>query len=197
MKVLLLGPARPRVETFLASVGDMVHRYEDRLTANSEVLDGVDFIVSYGYRHLIKEDVIKKFPRRIINLHISFLPFNRGADPNLWSFLEDTPKGVTIHYIDKGLDTGEILAQKKVEYTVDDTLRTMYDKLTHAIEDLFCEKWGAIRSFQCQSFPQPPGGSYHRLKDKEKYLPLLTQGWDTPVRELIGQALPKVGKGEE
>eukprot|EP00392_Amoebophrya_sp_AT5.2_P019205 g19951.t1 len=63
-----------------------------------------DYCVSYGYRHIIRTPVIEgMFDRkRIINLHISYLPYNRGADPNLWSILERTPPGVTIHHIDEG-----------------------------------------------------------------------------------------------
>ena len=43
---------------------------------------------------------------------MSYLPWNRGADPNFWSILEDTPKGVTIHIMDESIDTGDILYQK-------------------------------------------------------------------------------------
>ena len=50
---------------------------------------------------------------RAINLHISYLPWNRGADPNLWSAV-GMPKGVTIHYINDGFDTGDILFQKAI-----------------------------------------------------------------------------------
>jgi len=54
-----------------------------------------DFIISYGYRHIITPDIIdamsdKVRGDRIINLHISYLPYNRGSDPNLWSWLNDT-----------------------------------------------------------------------------------------------------------
>ncbi len=52
----------------------------------------------------------------IINLHISFLPWNRGAHPNFWSFYDDTPKGVTIHLIDEGIDTGAIIYQKEITF---------------------------------------------------------------------------------
>ena len=38
-------------------------------------------------------------------MHISYLPFNRGAHPNYWSFKDNSPKGVTIHFIDNGIDT--------------------------------------------------------------------------------------------
>ena len=46
-----------------------------------------DFIVSYGYRHILSKNILDLLPNKIINLHISYLPYNRGADPNFWSFM--------------------------------------------------------------------------------------------------------------
>jgi methionyl-tRNA formyltransferase len=188
MKILLLGPERLWLKHFLESFGDQVIQYQEKLDENSPILNGVDFIISYGYRYIIKPDIVRKFKNKAINLHISYLPWNRGADPNLWSFLEDSPKGVTIHYIDRGLDTGDIIVQKEVPYHEDDTLRTTYERLTQTIEQLFMEYWPLIREGKIRGIPQPKGGSYHKLKDKEKYLHLLTDGWDTPIRNLIGKA---------
>ena len=105
----------------------------------------INFIVSFGCRHIIKKSVLEYLPDRVINLHISYLPWNRGADPNLWSFLEDTPKGVSIHYIDEGIDTGDIIIQKRVSLDEDsETLATSYNKLEMSIIDLFKEIWPNI-----------------------------------------------------
>jgi len=194
MRVLLLGPSRPELMEFLLSFGDQVVNTEEPLTSNSKYLEDIDFIISYGYRHILKKEVLGKFYRKAINLHISLLPWNRGSDPNLWSFLEDTPKGVTIHYIDYGIDTGDILAQQEVEYQPDDTLRTSYQRLSKAIEDLFRQVWPEIRAGKRKSYPQPKGGSYHRTSDRAKFEHLLTKGWDTPVAVLIGKAIEKKGE---
>ena len=59
------------------------------------------FGVSYRYRKIIRQDIIDYFEGKLINMHIAFLPWNKGADPNLWSYIDNTPKGVTIHRIDK------------------------------------------------------------------------------------------------
>ena len=71
-------------------------------------------MVSYGYRKIVLADVIDKMAGEIINLHISYLPWNRGANPNFWSFIDDTPKGVTIHEMSADLDKGRILCQKEL-----------------------------------------------------------------------------------
>ena len=191
MKILLLGPARPDFEAYLASLDDEVMRIDDKVTAKSRRLDGVDWIVSFGYRHIIREDLIERFPNQIVNLHISMLPWNRGADPNLWSFIEDTPKGVTVHYIDAGIDTGDIIAQEEVEMLPDDTLKSSYDRLIERIQDLFKRIWPDLREGKLKGRLQPAGGSVHRTRDRERIEHLLSRGWDTPVSELLPTAAGK------
>ncbi len=194
MNVLMLGPHRPYLVETLTDMGDHVVVYEKRLDGSSRILKGVHCLVSYGYRYILKRDVLLQFPQRAVNLHISYLPWNRGADPNLWSILEDTPKGVTIHYMNEGLDTGEILAQKQVELVAGDTLRTSYDRLTAAIEELFLDLWPRIRSGHQPSIPQPPGGSYHKSKDRAEVEHLLYAAWDTPISDLLGKVKSEVAE---
>lgn len=197
MQILFLGPPHPELHHFLESCGDplrvscsdRVITTQEKISSSSELLTNIDFIISYRYRYILKQDVLDQFLNRAINIHISWLPWNRGADPNLWSFLEDTPKGVTIHYIDSGIDTGKILVQQAVSFTNQDTLRTSYEKLTQAAEALFKANWLAIRDGTIQPFSQVGEGSYHRTRDRAPYEHLLTQGWDTPIRSLIGKAL--------
>lgn len=190
MKVLWLGPERRTLTDWLAAQGTAIVRIEDKLDAKSPLLPDADWLVSYGYRHILKPDLLALFPLRTMNLHISLLPWNRGADPNLWSFLENTPKGVTIHRIDVGVDSGEIFAQKEVDFLdKSETLATTYQKLSESVEDLFRQSWDKIISGVIQSYPQPEGGSFHRLKDRERFDLLLSQGWDTPIENLLGKAL--------
>jgi methionyl-tRNA formyltransferase len=150
-----------------------------------------DFVISYGYRFMIRKPLIEYVKRKIINLHISLLPWNRGADPNLWSFLENTPKGVTIHYVNEGLDTGDIIAQKELFFDEErETLATTYKKLNDEIANLFEKYWPNIMLGKVQRRKQPPYGSFHLLKDRKKFEHLLLKkGWATPVRELVGKAL--------
>lgn len=145
-----------------------------------------DLIISYNYRYIIKEDVIRLMPNKIINLHISLLPWNRGAHPNLWSFLEDTPKGVTIHVIDAGIDTGDILLQKEVLIEeAKETLKSSYNILHQEIQQLFKYSWNKMRKFEITPRPQPFGGSVHYKKDFERIRHLFQdEGWDIPIIEL-------------
>jgi methionyl-tRNA formyltransferase len=145
-----------------------------------------DLIISYNYKFLVKEEILDMLPNRMINLHISLLPYNRGSNPNVWSFLEDTPKGVTIHLIDRRIDTGDILFQKEVMFEEEqETLTSSYEKLHKEIQSLFIENWGTIKNFSIIPEGQPTGGSTHSIKDFEKFKNILgEEGWDVGVSKL-------------
>ncbi|MGE7950565.1 formyltransferase family protein [Lysinibacillus xylanilyticus] len=184
MKILYLGPECKRILKHLKSFGDRVSRTEKKLTICEFIEPNYDFIISYGYRFIIPKRVTDYYKKRIINLHISYLPWNRGADPNFWSIIDNTPKGVTIHFVDEGLDTGDIIIQKKVELEESDTLRTSYEKLSNAIEKLFMNSWIKIKDCEIVPEIQMGEGTFHYSKDKELYRTLLINGWDTKISEL-------------
>ena len=186
MNILLLGEKSKLIYDKIIALGYNANIISDKITY--EMVQNYDFIISFGYRHIIKEDVINKFINKIINLHISYLPYNKGADPNLWSYLENSPKGVTIHYIDKGLDTGDILVQKIVQDNIEtDTLKTSYDRLINEIVILFNDNIDDILNGKIKGKKQKGNGSLHYLKDKEKYLYLYEKnGYNTKVKDLIG-----------
>src|SRR5262245_52248233 len=116
MRVHLLSPYPERIQPIIEAAGDQV-----------TPLDEADFLISYGHRLRVLTPVLKQFEGRAFNLHIGMLPHNRGADPNFWSWFDDSPKGVTIHLMDGGIDTGPIVEQRKVwRFTRNDTLATTY-----------------------------------------------------------------------
>jgi len=145
-----------------------------------------DMIISYNYRYIIKEDVLEYYDKWIINLHASYLPWNKGADPNLWSFLDDTPKGITIHLIDKGVDTGDILLQKRVYFDEEkETLLSSYKELHVEIQNLFKINWENIKTKHLVPKRQSEEGSMHYIKDFGKIRGILgEEGWDISITEL-------------
>lgn len=188
MKVLLLGDPQKILAPRLQAEGCLVVNRTDKLTLEPVLDFGPDWIVSYNYRYLVRKDVLEAVKCRAINLHISFLPWNRGADPNPWSFLEDSPKGVTIHQIDEGVDTGPILAQKEVALNEGLTLRQSYDILNSEIQNLFWDVWPRVDFYFTQKFAQPTGGSIHYLKDRFRFIDCLPSStmWDISAGKFIG-----------
>ena len=127
MNILLLGPEKePQLALlgFLSDDGNSITIQEEKLNRKHIAKCEYDFLISFGYRYIISKEILSYFQEKAINLHISYLPWNKGADPNLWSILENTPKGVTIHQLDYGLDTGRILYQKKISFDDNETLKS-------------------------------------------------------------------------
>jgi methionyl-tRNA formyltransferase len=179
-RVLFLGYSQNKTSlpNDLADAGCEVWHTEDRINS----IEGFDLVVSYGYRHILKGEILSHLSAPIVNLHISYLPWNRGAHPNFWSFFDGTPSGVSIHLIDKGIDTGPVIFQKYVNF--DDGEKTFsqtYNRLIMEIEDLFRSHIEQIVSRSFVAIPQRRKGTYHRASD----LPSEFRGWDSEIRAEI------------
>jgi methionyl-tRNA formyltransferase len=125
-----------------------------------------DIAVSILFGYVLTAEFIRSFPRGCINLHPALLPHNRGAFPNVWSIVSKTPAGVTLHYIDEGIDTGDIIAQQEVPVEITDTGASLYGKLENASLELFKKYWPSVRAGSCGRLPQRAGaGSSHRARD--------------------------------
>lgn len=173
-KVLILSPYPEEIAHVIEATGD---RWE-----TGELRDHFDWVISYGHRELIREPWLTRYKDHLVNLHIGYLPWNRGAHPNVWAWADGSPHGVTIHHIDKGLDTGDIINRQKIEMSPDDTLASSYSKLREAMVELFALTWPMIRSGKAPRVPQIGKGSYHRAAEFE--LIDLPEGWETPGNQL-------------
>jgi len=126
-----------------------------------------DIALSIFFNYILPNKFIKIFPEGVINLHPAYLPFNRGQYPNVWSIINETPSGVTLHYIDdEKIDTGDIISQKEVVIEPIDTGITLYRKLELASLDIFRDTWPAIKSGDVVRKSQNvDNGTYHRTRD--------------------------------
>lgn len=176
MKILCLYNNDCALELFdyIKSLGHETVLYSERLTVDFIREQNFDLAVSYTYRYILPEEIILALRENVVNIHNSFLPFNRGADPNMWSIIDNTPRGTTLHYINAGLDKGSIIAQEIIsDLTDEETLSSTYNNLDRAAKELFkkafehYDMWPSMRK-------NPEGkGSYHSVKD------------GTTVKELI------------
>jgi methionyl-tRNA formyltransferase len=105
-----------------------------------------DIILVVFWTYMLLENIFNIPDRGCMNFHMSYLPFNRGKKPNVWPIVEGTPAGVSIHYIDDGIDSGKILFRKKVDVEIIDTAGMLYKKQIHAFVDLFKESWTNIKN---------------------------------------------------
>jgi methionyl-tRNA formyltransferase len=128
-----------------------------------------DIGLSILFDYILKPPFLRLYKHGVVNLHPSYLPYNRGQYPNVWSIVEGTPSGVTLHYIDEGVDTGDIIAQREVTVEPIDTGETLYYKLEQASVVLFQAMWPHIKNGTAPRIPQTSsGGTYHRTKDVEQ-----------------------------
>jgi phosphoribosylglycinamide formyltransferase-1 len=116
----------------LTSYADREHR--DRELADWLTLRGVDLVVLAGYMHLLTNSFLERFPDRIVNVHPSLLPDFPGAHPvddALAAGVETT--GVTVHYVDEGVDSGGVIRQEPVSVEPRDSLMERIHAVEHRL----------------------------------------------------------------
>lgn len=179
MKILLLSPHGDAIASAIEANGDQVDLSTDMLDSQQILARKPDWIVSYGYRQLLRQPVLDALPGRVINLHISLLPWGRGADPNFWSWFEGSPKGVSIHQIDAGMDTGPVLAQRQLCFDpVIETLASSYQRLRIEVENLFAETWPDIAADKIRPRTQRSFANARSAREKVGIFDSLPMGWN-------------------
>lgn len=98
----------------------------------------VEFIVLAGYMRLIGEVLLQSYEGRIVNIHPSYLPAFPGKDA-VGQALEANvgETGVTVHYVDSGMDTGPIIEQVKIPVLPGDTRETLQERIQKAEHQLY------------------------------------------------------------
>ena len=113
-----------------------------------------DLILINSYSMILKNEILQ-IPRKAINIHCSVLPKNRGCNPYQWGIINmDTYAGVTIHEVDKGIDTGKIISQKKIPVAFEDTWITLSKKVNKLSKELLIENKNTILSLSWHSYEQ-------------------------------------------
>ena len=104
-----------------------------------------DVIVVVAFGQILPESILNIPKYGCINIHGSLLPKYRGAAPIQWSILNEEPKtGVTIMYMDKGMDTGDMLLKKEMIIDPTDTYETLHDKMKIVGVEALKEAWPLI-----------------------------------------------------
>ena len=116
------------------------------------------------------------------------MPYNRGTYPNFWSFAENTPSGVTIHKIDKGIDTGNIIYQKLLDFELNKnrkklTFKKTYSTLISEIENLFIINSKNLLNNDYDEFEQIGSGTYHNSSE----LPTIIKSWNQNIFNTINK----------
>lgn len=121
-----------------------------------------DLIISAYYRKIFCKELIDIPRLGIINIHPSLLPNYRGRTPTAWAILNNEKKfGVTIHKVDEGIDTGDILVQATNDIDDDETGYELHLKAMSLGAKLLIKNFSNIVNERIDPIKQPIGGTYY------------------------------------
>jgi phosphoribosylglycinamide formyltransferase-1 len=113
-------------------------RLAERLVAS-----GAELVVLAGWMRMLKEPLLAAFPRRVINIHPSLLPAFPGLEAWKQALAAGAAKtGCTVHFVDGGMDTGEVIAQSEVPVLPGDSAETLHARIQEAEHALYPEVVG-------------------------------------------------------
>lgn len=174
--VALLLPAESRVShdrELLARCPDVTpdRVLRGRLSAEPRTLDllrslRLDYLISVHFPYLFPMEVLTVPSRGSLNLHPAFLPYNRGWHTASWAVLDGNPLGATLHFMDEGADTGDIIHQVEVPVGPGHTADSLYPLLFEAELQVFREAWPSVVAGSFRRRRQrPTDGSTHGKHD--------------------------------
>jgi len=126
----------------------------------------VDYLISVHYPYILPSRVLGIPNVGCVNLHPAYLPFNRGWHTPTWAILDGTPFGATLHFMDDGVDTGDIISRVQLDVEPTDTAHMLYQKVLILEFELFKESLAALLSLNPSRVPQErTEGTAHGKKD--------------------------------
>lgn len=107
----------------------------------------------------------------ILNLHNSYLPWNRGADSCAWAIVNQSFHGATMHWVDQGIDTGPIFYQERIEILTEDTTDSLYKRTIELEKKVFSISIDMFLRGDRPSIPQDSSiNSFHKKSDFNRLL---------------------------
>jgi methionyl-tRNA formyltransferase len=120
-----------------------------------------DYLLTAFFNQIIKSDILDWLPDRCLNIHPSLLPDYKGVDPVFYMLLNKEQEiGVTLHYVDQGIDTGDIISQRTVAVKPGDDLCSIYTKLFTQGAELYVDTVGGQNEANHSRMQQGREGRY-------------------------------------
>lgn len=125
-----------------------------------------DLILLAWWPNIIREPLISLPRLGVLNMHPSLLPHCRGKNPNFWAIVEQRPFGVTLHWVDRTVDGGDIAFQREIPVRWTDTGGSLHRQALDAMVALFADNLPAILSGDLPRRPQDKAaGSFHLQRE--------------------------------
>ena len=120
-----------------------------------------------GGARILPDHVIQKYSIGIINIHPGLLPNNRGLDNIKWALYHDMPQGLTVHFIDKYVDRGQIILKKKVPVYDDDKIYHIHQRLVSMQPKVLIDALNILERGG-ETYPAEKGTLFTQLTIKEE-----------------------------
>ncbi len=142
-----------------------------------------NLIICAYYPRIFPPRLIEIPPLGCINVHPGLLPEYRGTFPTPWCILNNEKEiGITIHFMDENIDTGDILVQRSHAIGPDETGHELYRRSMRLCADLLIESFDQILRKEITARPQRPGGSYYNFIDRQYMI-----DWHQPRQAIRNQ----------
>jgi methionyl-tRNA formyltransferase len=129
-----------------------------------------DYLFSLYFDYILEQRWLDLAKNEAINLHPGYLPYNKGFYSYVWSVLDGTPAGVSLHRMNSEVDTGELISQARIRVELTDTGETLYKKHEDASISLFRHTWPSIVAGKYRLCAQRHTGTRHKIKETRALL---------------------------
>ncbi|MCA0199431.1 MAG: methionyl-tRNA formyltransferase [Proteobacteria bacterium] len=136
---------------------------------------GAQLFVSMSFNQILKRPILDAAPMGFINCHAGALPFYRGRNILNWALINDEKAfGITVHYIDEGIDTGDILVQRLLPIDDEDTYATVLKRAITSCADVLHEALAGLEAGtlhgRVQSEIHPVGSYFGRRRPGDEWI---------------------------
>jgi methionyl-tRNA formyltransferase len=144
-----------------------------------------EVFVSMSFNQILKKEILSIPEKGFINCHAGALPFYRGRNILNWALINDEQEfGVTVHYIDEGIDTGDIILQNKALITDDDSYKTLLEKAIDLCDKTLYEALVNILNGKNHRIEQkkihPVGSYFGRRREGDEWI-----NWEWTTRRIF------------
>ncbi|MCL1988700.1 MAG: methionyl-tRNA formyltransferase [Firmicutes bacterium] len=183
-------PTFSAVKEFLVDNNHNIPILQPEKVRNSEFISQLqalqaDVFVVVAYGQILPVKILNIPPLGCINIHASLLPKYRGAAPIQWAILNgEHTTGISIMYMDKGMDTGDVILQKNIDILPTDTFGTLHDKMQETSCECILSALQQISSGTATRTPQD--------NEQATYAPMLTKeigliSWGKSSQQIYNQ----------
>jgi len=164
-------------------------RWTDIISYDKLKLLEIDLVIKDKYPFHLEEKIFE-LGIDIITFAPAYMPYNKGDNSNLWSFIDDTPKGGSIYYMrDKCSYMSKypvsLIKRFNVEVSASDTLGTSFETIYKQIYHHFSLMWPKILTKQVDEvFFDKNEGTFHSKEESEAFLKFLEKGYDTKISDI-------------